>query len=93
MSFESLREGQAVTFQTGQGPKGPRAENVRESQAIVPAPSHSTISSRANSASQRGPTAINVVNVDGEWKIANKAYSSSPTSNSRSGSAVVESAA
>jgi cold shock protein len=30
-SFESLREGQAVTFQTGQGPKGPRAENVRES--------------------------------------------------------------
>jgi CspA family cold shock protein len=29
-SFESLREGQAVTFQTGQGPKGPRAENVRE---------------------------------------------------------------
>jgi CspA family cold shock protein len=29
-SFASLREGQAVTFQTGQGPKGPRAENVRE---------------------------------------------------------------
>jgi CspA family cold shock protein len=29
-SFDSLREGQAVTFQTGQGPKGPRAENVRE---------------------------------------------------------------
>jgi CspA family cold shock protein len=28
-SFESLREGQAVTFNTGQGPKGPRAENVR----------------------------------------------------------------
>lgn len=27
--FDSLREGQAVTFQTGQGPKGPRAENVR----------------------------------------------------------------
>jgi CspA family cold shock protein len=27
--FESMREGQAVTFQTGQGPKGPRAENVR----------------------------------------------------------------
>ena len=27
--FESLREGQAVTFDTGQGPKGPRAENVR----------------------------------------------------------------
>jgi len=26
-SFDSLREGQAVTFQTGQGPKGPRAEN------------------------------------------------------------------
>ena len=32
-SFDSLREGQAVTFQTGQGPKGPRAENVRESSA------------------------------------------------------------
>ena len=30
VSFTSLREGQAVTFQTGQGPKGPRAENVRE---------------------------------------------------------------
>ena len=29
-SFDSLREGQSVTFQTGQGPKGPRAENVRE---------------------------------------------------------------
>jgi CspA family cold shock protein len=29
-NFASLREGQAVTFQTGQGPKGPRAENVRE---------------------------------------------------------------
>lgn len=28
-SFEDLREGQAVTFDTGQGPKGPRAENVR----------------------------------------------------------------
>jgi CspA family cold shock protein len=27
--FDSLREGQAVTFQAGQGPKGPRAENVR----------------------------------------------------------------
>ena len=27
--FDSLSEGQAVTFQTGQGPKGPRAENVR----------------------------------------------------------------
>ncbi len=29
-SFASLREGQTVTFQTAQGPKGPRAENVRE---------------------------------------------------------------
>ena len=27
--FDRLREGQAVTFVTGQGPKGPRAENVR----------------------------------------------------------------
>jgi cold shock protein len=27
--FDSLREGQAVTFDKGQGPKGPRAENVR----------------------------------------------------------------
>ena len=27
--FVQLREGQAVTFDTGQGPKGPRAENVR----------------------------------------------------------------
>jgi CspA family cold shock protein len=27
--FDQLREGQAVTFTTGQGPKGPRAEDVR----------------------------------------------------------------
>jgi CspA family cold shock protein len=29
--FQSLREGQKVTFDTGQGPKGPRAENVKVS--------------------------------------------------------------
>ena len=29
-SFSSLYEGQAVTFEPGQGPKGPRAENVKE---------------------------------------------------------------
>ncbi len=29
--FDELREGQAVTFQKGQGPKGPRAESVRPS--------------------------------------------------------------
>jgi len=29
IAFESLREGQAVTFEQGQGPKGPRAENVK----------------------------------------------------------------
>ena len=28
-SFDQLREGQALTFDKGQGPKGPRAENVR----------------------------------------------------------------
>jgi CspA family cold shock protein len=28
VSFDELREGEAVTFRTGQGPKGPRAENV-----------------------------------------------------------------
>lgn len=27
--FEALSEGDAVEFDTGQGPKGPRAENVR----------------------------------------------------------------
>jgi CspA family cold shock protein len=27
-AFNSLREGQSVTFDPGQGPKGPRAENV-----------------------------------------------------------------
>jgi CspA family cold shock protein len=26
--FDSLREGQRVTFEKGQGPKGPRAENI-----------------------------------------------------------------
>ena len=26
--FDALREGEAVTFTLGQGPKGPRAENV-----------------------------------------------------------------
>ena len=29
ISFSELREGQAVTFTKGQGPKGPRGENVR----------------------------------------------------------------
>jgi CspA family cold shock protein len=27
--FEELREGQEVSFDPGEGPKGPRAENVR----------------------------------------------------------------
>lgn len=27
--FDELREGQKVTFERGQGPKGPRAENLR----------------------------------------------------------------
>lgn len=27
--FDALQEGQAVTFEKGQGPKGPRGENVR----------------------------------------------------------------
>ena len=30
--FDELREGQPVTFERGQGPKGPRAENVRAAQ-------------------------------------------------------------
>ena len=28
MTFDELREGQTVSFTIGQGPKGPRAENV-----------------------------------------------------------------
>ena len=28
-AFDSLQEGQSVEFEEGQGPKGPRAENVR----------------------------------------------------------------
>ncbi|MFP6675511.1 MAG: cold shock domain-containing protein [Pirellulaceae bacterium] len=28
VSFEELREGQRVSYTEGQGPKGPRAENV-----------------------------------------------------------------
>ena len=27
--FKTLKEGQKVSFERGQGPKGPRAENVR----------------------------------------------------------------
>jgi CspA family cold shock protein len=30
--FDELREGQSVTFERGQGPKGPRAEDVRVAQ-------------------------------------------------------------
>jgi CspA family cold shock protein len=29
IAFDDLREGQAVTFDMGHGPKGPRGENVR----------------------------------------------------------------
>jgi CspA family cold shock protein len=29
ITMEELQEGQAVEFEEGQGPKGPRAENVR----------------------------------------------------------------
>ena len=29
VGFEDLKEGQKVTFTEGQGPKGPRAENVK----------------------------------------------------------------
>jgi len=28
-TIEELREGQAVTFEEGRGPKGPRADNVK----------------------------------------------------------------
>ena len=28
-SIEALQEGQAVTYEEGRGPKGPRAENVK----------------------------------------------------------------
>jgi cold shock protein len=28
VAFNELREGEPVTFQTGNGPKGPRAENI-----------------------------------------------------------------
>ena len=28
-AFDSMREGQHVTFEAGQGPKGPRAERVQ----------------------------------------------------------------
>lgn len=29
VTFEQLREGQKVTYDVGEGPKGPRADNVR----------------------------------------------------------------
>ena len=30
VNYDDLQEGQRVSFNKGQGPKGPRAENVRE---------------------------------------------------------------
>ncbi len=30
VQYEDLREGNRVTYNVGQGPKGPRAENVRK---------------------------------------------------------------
>ncbi len=35
VQFDDLREGQAVTFDEGEGPKGPRAENVRLAEENV----------------------------------------------------------
>ncbi len=32
VTYEELREGQKVTFNKGEGPKGPRAENVKPSE-------------------------------------------------------------
>ena len=31
-SYEDLREGQKVTYTEGEGPKGPRAENVKPAE-------------------------------------------------------------
>lgn len=32
VTYEELREGQKVTFNVGEGPKGPRAENVKPAE-------------------------------------------------------------
>ncbi len=32
VTYEELREGQKVTFNQGEGPKGPRAENVKPTE-------------------------------------------------------------
>ena len=32
LSFDSLKEGQPVEFETEEGPKGPRAANIRSSE-------------------------------------------------------------
>ena len=32
VTYEELREGQKVTFNEGEGPKGPRAENVKPAE-------------------------------------------------------------
>ena len=34
-SFEQLQEGQRVSYTEGQGPKGPRAENVADLNAVT----------------------------------------------------------
>ena len=42
--FDELREGQAVTFEKGQGPKGPRGENVRVAKRFVTRPARELLS-------------------------------------------------
>ncbi len=32
VTYEELREGDKVTFEEGEGPKGPRAENVKRAE-------------------------------------------------------------
>ena len=42
IAFDDLQEGEAVTFDVEQGPKGPAATNVQRAEGGAPAPAEAT---------------------------------------------------